>query len=363
MPAEAEGVDEPGHLRASLDDEVEIGGEIVDRGVTAHRLRVGEPGEAARRRLRGPRHAVRVHPLGERVGIDRRADPGAIAGADQDEAAGLGPVVRAVHHVHQDGARGGRVGAGSQDHELLAARHDRQVHADRAGERGAPGPGRVDHGRRRDVAARGADPRDTSRGDLEAGDRRVLADLHPQLARAGRVGLADARGVAVAGVGLPGRAAEAVDREAGHHAREIARADLLDLDPEAQHHRHRLAHGRHVFRPDRHHEPAAGDLGRAAGQLLEVAVRLEGAGRHPGVELDRVVAAQERARPPGGAGGDVALLEQHDAAGAPAGELQRDGRAHHAASHDDDVSGRGGHRRSPVDREAPLGVRRRAVAD
>ena len=87
--------------------------------------------------------------------------------------------------------------------------------------------------------------------------------------------------------------------------------------------------------------------GVAADGVSEVAEHAAGLHRHPDEDGVQVVFADHRARPAGGAAGQVALLHENDLPCAHPGEVHGDARAVDAASYDDSVGGFGVHGHAP----------------
>src|SRR5688572_17627855 len=166
----------------------------------------------------------------------------------------------------------------------------------------------------------------------------TFLDLYAEVARAlgkalrqiGRIRLAVGR--------KPERALQVVDAQDRPLLERFARREKLDLDAEAARHRGlALEHDPALRRARDVHAAALLPAGREPGFLLERRIEADAVLAHA---RHRTVGAHLPDEPggmPGGAAGELALLEQHDVAHAELGEVVGDARPDNAAARDDDA--------------------------
>ncbi len=358
---DAEGVEARGHeevpqLRRLAQDELAVRGEtlravveLLDAGLGEHR----DPGDPV---LHQDREVIPVlleqlelERVGQRVGRDPRLGH-RLETADQ-QAADLFLHVDVAVLVTQHGKVPVHPVDLVGDHVEVLGRVQRHGHPAHHAARLGPLAGAVDHEFGLDVALAGADAGDSAAVAQDAGDPGSLADGDALVAGAagqregqvGRVGLAIA--------GEPDGSLEVV----GAHDRvELARpfrADQLALKLEGLgggggplqvgHPVRRAGHGDTTAPPE---------AGAQAGLGLQPVVQLGGVPDQAGAVLRGAQLADQAGRVPGGAAGQLALLEQQDVGPAQVAQVVGDAGADHAPA-DYHHSGAGGqvlsHRAGP----------------
>ena len=221
------------------------------------------------------------------------------------------------------------------DHVEVLGRVQRHGHPGQCADRLGPLAGAVDHDLRLDVPPAGADAGDGVVLGEDAGDAGALGDRDALVAgtagqRGGQVGRV---GAAVAG--QPDRAFEVVVAQDRVELFRSPRADQLAVElvglgggggPS------QLGHA--VLRAGDRDSAAAPEAGAQAGLLLEPLVQLAGVLDQPGSVLRGAQLADQAGRVPGGAAGQLPLLEQQHVGPAQLGQVVGDAGADHAAADD-----------------------------
>ena len=340
---EAGADEEVPQLRGLAQDELVVRGEAL-RAVVEHLdPGLGQDRDPVDRAVHQDREVVPVlleqlelERVGQRVGRDPRLGVGLEAADDQpaDLLLDVGIAVRVAQDrevpVHPVDLLG--------DHVEVFGRMQRHGHAAHRADRLGPLAGAVDHHLGLDLALVGADAGDLAVVREDAGDPGSLADGDALVAgaagqRGGQVGRV---GPAVAG--QPDRPFEVVVAQDRVELFRLLRADQLALELVG------LGGGRGppqlghpVLGASDGDAAAAPEAGAQAGLCLEPLVQLAGVLHQPGAVLRGPQLADQAGRVPGGAAGQLPLLEQQHVGPAQLGQVVGDAGADHAAPDDDDA--------------------------
>jgi hypothetical protein len=242
-------------------------------------------------------------------------------------------LARVDHHR----VRAGEGGRPAEQRHLDAERLQAEVEPERVQQRLAPGARHQHHHRRPHAPARGLDAGDAPALGQDAGD--LAAGLHrdAQAPGGGREGERGGVGIGVPRARLVGGRADVVGAELGEDRARLVRRDFSSVDAQSLLTSQVPAQGRLVA--GRHQLQEAGGLEAAIAphHVGEVAEDLQAFQRQARLVLVGVVHAHQRPRLAGGAGGQVATLEELDVPGAHAGEMERGAGAVGSAADDDDV--------------------------
>ena len=338
---EARRDEEVAHLRRLAQDELVVGGEALRSVVELAYPRLRQRRDAQHRAVH--QHGEVLPVLLEQLELERVGDL-----VRRDPRLGLGLEAadhQAAHLLLEVGvavgvAQHGQVGVHAVDrvgHHVEVLRGV-QRHVD-PGERAhllGPLPGAVHHDLRRDVAGVRPHPGDPARGDGDAEHAGALEDPRAALPRAAgqRRGEVDRVGLAVAG--QPDRAHQVVGPHDRVAVRRLRRGEQLALQAERRRGRGGAPQLRHPRLRPRHRDPAAPlEPRRQPGFPLQLAVELSRILNEACSTLIRPQLAHQPGGVPGGAAGQLALLEQDQVGPAELGQVVGHAGPDDAAADDD----------------------------
>ncbi len=231
--------------------------------------------------------------------------------------------------------------------------YDRQQHAGHRRHLAGPRAGGVDHRAGRDRPGRRGDAGDAPPGDLDAGELGVAQHGDPPVqlrrfheAHGDAVRIGDAVG------GAEGGRAHAGGVEPRRHRRRVAGREPLHVEAEPPLQRDAVAEGPFARLARQQEQVAVGpEVDRAADLGFEAGEEGDRLARQRDVGGVGELVAHAAGVAPGGAGAELGLaFDQHDLAGAVAGQVVGGGRAHAAAADDHHI--RRAHRRHRTTRLA-----------
>ena len=262
-----------------------------------------------RQELGAPTRRLRGKPGAEGVGIDL---PLRARHAHQGQASGFRPEIVAEHVVDEDHVGLAEFGGPRDGDGIDGLGTHAEVEPDVAAQAPRPGSRRQDHGLGLDAAGAGLHPPHAALAAVDLRDRRPRHDPRPQLLGAAPEALHRLRRIGVAAVGLIGRAADVLHVGAGLKRLQLGRGERRGVDADAPQHLDISPQVLRVGRRHHVHEAGAGEHGRPAHQLAPVLADREARPRQPRIPLVGVVHADERARAPGSAARERALLHEQD---------------------------------------------------